>query len=106
MRQVFISDYRAYILAAQQANQEESFKLDMKLRPRVERVIFELTHYNGARRCRRRGLKAADFQAKLAATAYNIKLWMRKIDHPSSSRRAWRAQAAGRSAAGQQSAAE
>ena len=90
MRQVFISDYRDQVLAAQKVNQTEGFALDMKLRQRIERVIFELTHYNGARRCRRRGLLAADFQSKLSATAYNIKLWMRKLDHPNSTRRAWR----------------
>lgn len=89
MRHVFISDYRDQVLAAQKVNQTEGFTLDMKLRPRIERVIFELTHYNGARRCRRRGLLAADFQSKLSSTAYNLKLWMRKLDHPNSTRRAW-----------------
>ena len=50
-----------------------AYKLERKLRPRIERIIFELTHYNGARRCRRRGLIAADFQAKMAAAVYNLK---------------------------------
>jgi len=78
MRQVFISDYRSEVLSAQQYNQSDAFALDMKLRPRVERVIFELTHYNGARLCRRRGLEHSDWQAKTCATAYNLKLWVRK----------------------------
>jgi hypothetical protein len=93
MRQVFISDYRQQVLDAQMHNQTEAFKQDMKLRPRIERIIFELTHYNSARRCQRRGLEAADFQAKMAATAYNIKLWMRKLDNPTHQRMAWLAPA-------------
>ncbi len=79
MRPVFISDYRNRVLEARQYNLTEAFEQEMKLRPRVERVIFELTHYNGARRCRRIGLDNADFQAKMCATAYNLKLWMRRL---------------------------
>jgi len=79
MRQVFISDYRGYVLDARQYNQTETFQLEMKQRPLIERIIFELTHYNGARRCRRRGLHYADWQARMSAVSYNLKLWMRKI---------------------------
>ena len=79
MRQVFISDYREQVLAAQQYNQSDEFRADMKQRPLVERVIFELTHYNGARQCRRRGLENADWQAKMCAVAYNLKFWMRRL---------------------------
>lgn len=78
MRQVFISDYREQVLSAREYNQSEDFTQDMKLRPRIERVIFELTHYNGARNCRRRGTDNADWQARMCATAYNLKLWVRK----------------------------
>jgi hypothetical protein len=80
MRQVFVSDYREQVLAAQEYNQTDAFKLDMRLRPQVERIIFELTHYNGARRCRRRGLNNADWQARMCATAYNLKHWVRLSD--------------------------
>jgi len=80
MRQVFISNYRDQVLAAQRYNDTETFRYEMKIRSRVERVIFELTHYNGARQCRRRGLDNADWQARMCATAYNIKHWVRKID--------------------------
>lgn len=78
IRNVFISDYRQYILDAKTYNQSEAFKIDMHLRPRVERVIFELTHYNGARHCRRRGLANANFQARMCAVSYNLKLWIRR----------------------------
>jgi len=79
MRQVFISDYRPQVLAAAAYNQTENFKKEMKQRPLIERVIFELTNYCSARHCRRRGLLAADFQAKMCATVYNLKWWVRKL---------------------------
>ena len=78
-RQVFISDYRQEVLNAQVYNQTEMFQQEMKMRPEVERTIFELTHYNGARHCRKRGLHNADWQAKVCAMAYNLKRWMRRL---------------------------
>ena len=51
----------------------------MKLRPHVERVIAILVRHNGGRRARRRGKKKADFQAKMNATALNIKRWLRLL---------------------------
>lgn len=79
MRQVFISDYRHLVEAAQIYNQSEAYKQDHKLRQRIERIIAELVRYNGARRCRRIGLRPADWQAKMSATAYNLKWWMRRV---------------------------
>ncbi len=80
MRQVFISNYREQVQSAQEYNATEQFAYEMKLRPRVERVIFELTHYYGARQCRRRGLANADWQAKMCSVAYNLKHWIRLLD--------------------------
>jgi hypothetical protein len=51
----------------------------MKQRPLIERVIFELTNYNGVRYCRRRGVDNADWKARMSAVSYNLKLWMRKV---------------------------
>jgi hypothetical protein len=79
MRQVFISDYRTQVEAAQSYNQTKEYQRDHKLRQRIERVVAELVRYNGARRCRRIGLGPADWQAKMAATAYNLKWWMRRV---------------------------
>jgi len=79
MCQVFISDYRAQVEAAQSYNQTEDYKQDHKLRQRIERIVAELVRYNDARRCRRVGLDPADWQAKMAATAYNLKWWMRRL---------------------------
>ncbi len=80
MRQVFISDYRPLMDAARAYNQTHEFKADMRLRPIIEQIIAGLTRYNGARRARRRGNHNADFQAKMNATAFNIKRWMRLLD--------------------------
>ncbi len=80
MRLVFVSNYRAQVLAAQQYNDTETFLYEMKIRSRVERVVFELTHYNGVRNCRRRGLDNADWQARMCSTAYNLKHWVRRTD--------------------------
>jgi hypothetical protein len=79
MRQVFISDYRPQVEAARKYNQTADYRHDHKLRQRIERVVAELVRYNGARRCRRTGLDPADWQAKMAATAYNLKWWMRHV---------------------------
>ncbi|MCI0478376.1 MAG: transposase, partial [Anaerolineales bacterium] len=79
MRQVFISDYRREVASARRYNATESFQLDMKQRPRVERIIAALVRYNGARQARRRGKRKCDFQAKMNAVAYNLKKWMRLL---------------------------
>jgi hypothetical protein len=78
-REVFISDYRSHIETAQIYQQTDEARRDRQLRPRIERVIAELVRYNGARRCRRAGLVPADWQAKMSATAYNLKWWMRRV---------------------------
>lgn len=76
IRNVFISDYRREFEAALAYMLTPDFKVDMRLRPLVERIIAALVRYNGARRARRRGQDKADFQAKMNATAFNIKTWI------------------------------
>lgn len=75
-RRVYISDYQNEIAQAQSYNQTALFQQEMKQRPWVERVIFMLTHYDGARRARSRGKARADFQAKMSATARNLRTWI------------------------------
>jgi IS5 family transposase len=79
MRQVFVSDYRAEVDAARAYSLTPEFQADRQRRSRVERFIAELVRYNGARRARRRGRFNADFQAKMNATALNLKRWMRLL---------------------------
>jgi len=79
IRQVFISDYRELLEEAEIYNRSDDYKKDKRLRQRIERVIAELVRYNGARRARRRGLAAANWQALMGAAAYNLKWWMRRV---------------------------
>ena len=77
LRKVFVSDFRSDVQAARAYNQTAAFLADRKRRPRVERFVATLVRYHGARHARRRGLRAADFQVKGAATALNLKRWVR-----------------------------
>jgi hypothetical protein len=76
-RMVFISDYRSEVEAARAFNQTAPFSQLIKRRPLIERFIFNLTHYHGGRRASRTGQLKADFQAKMAATAFNLRQWLR-----------------------------
>lgn len=75
-KSIFISDYRSHWDALTAYAQTDAFKLDMKRRPHVERIIAALVLHNGARRARFRGQKKVDFQAKMCATACNLKRWV------------------------------
>lgn len=75
-KMVFISAYRAEWNRLVEYSKTEAFAADMKLRPQVERVISGLVLHNGARRAHFRGLEKVDFQAKMCATAYNLKRWV------------------------------
>jgi len=78
MRQVFISDYRPLVEAAKAYNRSDQGKADLKKRSGVERIIATLTRYHDARQARRRGTNNADFQAKKAGTAFNLRQWLRQ----------------------------
>jgi hypothetical protein len=75
-RDIFINDYRPDYDRLVAYSQTDDFKLDMKLRPQVERLIAGLVLHHGARRARFRGLAKGDFQVKMAAMAYNAKHWL------------------------------
>jgi len=89
---IFISDYRAEYDRLKTYSQTEDFKQDMKLRPQIERIIAGLVLHNDARRARFRGLDKVGFQAKMCATAYNLKRWVslrhaKRLDKPPKKRR-------------------
>lgn len=75
-RQVFISSYHFQQRAAIAYMHTDEFQADMALRPHIERIIACLVRYNHARTTRKVGLQNADFQVKMAATAYNLKHWL------------------------------
>jgi hypothetical protein len=81
-RQVFINTFRDYTLAALEFNRTDEFKLKIKQRPIVERIIFNLTNIHGGRRAKSTGLPKANFQTRMVSTAFNIRqllrLWARR----------------------------
>ncbi|MGB3218508.1 MAG: transposase [Anaerolineae bacterium] len=79
IRQVFISDHRSILAKARTYAQTPQFRLDLKLRSTVERIIANLVRYHGARRAHRRGRLLCDFQAKMCATAFNLRQWLRRL---------------------------
>jgi hypothetical protein len=76
-RMVYVSDYRAYVLASCADNLSDAHKALMKLRPQVERIIYCLTNLHGGRQARRFGLPYADFQSRMVATVFNLRQWIR-----------------------------
>lgn len=76
-RSVFISHYRERQRTAILYTQTAQFKLDMHGRSTIERIIAALVRYNDARQAHAIGLSKADFQVRLAATAYNLKKWLK-----------------------------
>lgn len=76
-RTVFMSHYRPQIEAALVYNRSEEFKQKIKERSQIERLIYNLTHIHGARQARSTGLPKANFQLRMAATAFNIRQLLR-----------------------------
>ncbi len=83
-RQVFISHHRDFVLQAIEYNKSDLFKQEMKQRPLIERIIFNLTHFFGARYARSTGLPKVNFQLRMAAAAFNLRQLVRlKPNRPS-----------------------
>jgi hypothetical protein len=78
-RGVFISFYRSHIDAALIFNQTDTFKLGIKQRMNIERHIFVLTHFFGARHAQSYGLPRTDFQLKMQAAAANLRQLVREV---------------------------
>lgn len=74
-RQVFISHYRERQRTALLYTKTDAFQRDMRFRATIERIIAALVRYHDARHARSVGLAQADFQVRMAATAYNLKKW-------------------------------
>lgn len=91
-KSVFISDYRREWERLKTYSQTDEFKQDMKLRPHIERIIAGLVLHNDARHARFRGTDKVGFQARMCATAYNLKRWVAllqeaRLDAPPKKRR-------------------
>ena len=90
-RRVFISHHRPYVLDAIEYNKTEAFKLKMKQRPLIERLIFNLTNIHGGRRARSTGLEKANFQTRMVASVFNIRQILRLWPNKQAEARAVRA---------------
>lgn len=78
-RTVFISFHFDFFLLAVAYMTCDQFRHEMRQRNHVERIISALVNHNDARRARGRGTAATDFQIKMAASTYNTKKLLRKI---------------------------
>ena len=74
-RNFFINDYGYYQRKALAYLRTDAFQQDMRLRPAIERIIACLVRYHGARHATGYGLANADYQAHMAAMAFNLKTW-------------------------------
>jgi hypothetical protein len=52
----------------------------VRLRPAIERIIACLVRYHGARHAASYGRTNADYQARMAAMAFNLKTWVKLIN--------------------------
>jgi len=76
-RSVFISDHRDVVAQARLFNATPAFKELMPQRWPIERHIAHLTQYYGARHAKGVGRARADYQAHMAAMAYNVQRGLR-----------------------------
>ena len=79
MRQVFISDFRSDLAQARTYALTDDFKVDIKARATIERLIANLVRYHDARYARRRGLRNCQYQAHMNAMAFNLRQWLRQL---------------------------
>ncbi len=79
IRSVFISFYRSFTEAAIEFNKTETFKLGIKQRMNIERLIYCLTNIYGVRKAHSYGQARTDFQLKMAATAFNLRQLVREL---------------------------
>lgn len=75
-RNFFISDYAFHQRQALAYLKTDAFIQDMRLRPAIERIIACLVRYHDARRATSYGVANADYQAHMAAMAFNLRTWV------------------------------
>jgi hypothetical protein len=83
---VFISFYRAKVATAQEFNRTDTAKQGLKARMNIERHIFCLTHFYGARYAHSYGQERTDYQLKMQATAFNLRQLVREMLKKSATR--------------------
>jgi hypothetical protein len=78
-RSVFISDYHAYLRAAEARNHTPAGRALLASRWRVEPTVAWLVRYQGCRRARRVGQAAAQCQLYQACAMRNLLLWLARV---------------------------
>ena len=76
-RVFFLSYYRDHVEHAKERNKTPEFKKELRGRSVVERVIYNLTNIHGGRVAKAVGKAKAEFQARMVATAFNIRQFIR-----------------------------
>lgn len=77
MRALNRSPHEAVRARVRERQDEPAFRRSMRLRKRVEHLFARMKHHDGLRRLRLRGLRGADEQFALAATAQNLRRMVR-----------------------------
>lgn len=78
-RSVFISDYHAYLRAAETFNQTPAGRALLGSRWQIEPTIAWLVRYQGCRRSRRVGTTAAQCQLYQACAMRNLLMWLSRV---------------------------
>jgi DDE family transposase/transposase-like protein DUF772 len=78
-RSVFISDYHAYLRAAETFNHSDAGRALLASRWRVEPTVAWLVRYQGCRIARRVGTAAAQCQLYQACAVRNLLLWLSRV---------------------------
>jgi hypothetical protein len=78
-RTVFISDYHAYLRAAEAFNHTPEGRALLAARWQVEPTVAWLVRYQGCRRARRVGTTAAQCQLFWACAVRNLLLWLSRV---------------------------
>jgi len=77
-RTIQVGQYHTLLQARRQEQQTEAFKLKTRRRNAIEGTQSELVRAHGLRRARYLGLAKASLQNFMAATACNVKRWIRR----------------------------
>jgi len=96
-RTLLVGQHHTLLQARRQEQQTAAFKLKTRRRNAIEGTQSELVRAHGLRRARYRGLAKASWQSWMAATACNVKRWLRRT--------AWQFQQAAAEASTQPAAA-
>jgi len=77
-RTITVGQYHTHLQARRQEQRTEAFKVKTQRRNAIEGTQSELVRAHGLRRARYLGLTKARLQSYLAATACNLKRWIRR----------------------------